>query len=175
MSGLFGCQSNQLETYTGEVGGLAVELTHPAEWVVEQGDNAVYLASDEAIVGEETAVTAGARLRISTLPTSALATDNYPLLMQNEILAIQEVFLAEIEGDDFDTITINGNEAYSATLSSITSPVMYRFVMAPTENNIGLVLAEYVPEAEAEVEDEDSWATAIDEIINSLVLSAVTE
>jgi hypothetical protein len=166
---LLGCQANQPETFAGEVGGLSVELAYPASWAIDAQPDTVYLASDEGILGEETAVTAGGRLRISTLSTSTLATDNYALLMQNEILAIQEVLSAQIIGDDFETVDINGNEAFTVELSSLTTPVVYRFVMMPTETNIALILAEYVPE------EDGAQSTAIDQIVNSLVANSITQ
>lgn len=158
-------------TFSGAVGGLQIELTHPADWTVDAQPDLLQLATDAALFDTEaeTAVTDGARVTLYPITSSNLADpEDLTGLLQREIDALRAVGGQSIR-EEITAVTINDQPAATVTLDSIDGSLVYRGVVISGGENIALIFAEL------NAAEEETLLPAVEDILNSITLSSLTQ
>lgn len=159
--------ANDFVSHQSEVGGASIMLDYPTDWVVKAEADSLLIASDASLF-DEAYVTAGSALFISTIPTSALITDDLALLMRSELNGLWEQEGARVRGEA-EVVSINGHEALTAVLDSRDNNTILRFTMINTETAVLFVMAQTA------VSSEEQHQPIIETIMNSIELSPILQ
>jgi hypothetical protein len=135
---LVGCQSG-MKTYSGEFGGLNLTFEHPADWQINTEPGVLTAVSDASLFTPEVPISEGSLVQITTIPVSALVTEDLLLLMNNEMSSLRQFESAQIV-EEATAVQINGRPGLTAVLRSPTS--VYNLTMLETDTTIVFVLGE---------------------------------
>ncbi|MCP5100532.1 MAG: hypothetical protein GY943_33705 [Chloroflexi bacterium] len=159
--------ANDFVSHHSEVGGASITLMHPSDWVVEADADSLLIASDASLF-DNADVSEGSSLFISTIPSSALITDDLSLLMRSELNGLWEQEGARVR-NEAEIISINGHEAVTAVLDSSDGNTVLRFTMINTETAVVFVMVQTA------VTSEDQHQPMIETIMNSIEISPILQ